>query len=187
MRSWKKGRLLKSIFDGRVTSRNRGVTASEQSATGPCLPLQPHATMDHDLRCEIISAYRQVLEQSSSSVESASKLPYPKDTISQAIYEEVHENPESTLRNYLEIAFAQLELFLPPQEYGTIQEFKCVFELAQQTASSGNPVDIIKSLQMLKETEGEEAVSIQESISEKMRFRLAQIQSAPFSILDAGL
>jgi len=187
MTSWKKGRLLKKVFDRRVISRNRGVWAPERPAGGPSLPLRFTAPMDRDLRYEIISAYGQVLEQCNSPVQNEARLPYPKETIRRAIYEEVHENPDNTVRSTLEIAFAQLESFLPPQEYGTLQAFKRAVELAQQTASSGNPVDIIRSLRLLKEIDGEKAVSIGERISRKMRSRLAQIRSTRSSAPDAGL
>lgn len=184
MRSWRKGQLLRKMFERKAMFR-KGCAAFTALPFGG-LSSHPLVTMDRERRGEIITAYAKVLEQCTSPVEDEARLPYPKETIRQAIYEELRDNPDGALRNYLEIAYAQLESFLPPQEYRTLQEFKDAAALAQQTASSGNPVDIIKSARILKEAKGDKAIMIQETISEKMRYRLAQIQSTRISAMDAG-
>lgn len=136
---------------------------------------------------QIISAYGKVLEECSSSVEPESSLPFPKPLIREAICRELAENPDTELRHHLEIAYAQLESFLPPEEFRILEEFKLASTLAHRMSRSGDPRDIIDSARILKLAQGEKAVRIQEKISNKMRKRLQQIQTAgmPFFSLSA--
>jgi hypothetical protein len=128
-------------------------------------------------RWEIISGYSLVLEKCSSSVEKESDLPFPKNLIRKAIYEELTENPDGELRSHLEIAFVQLESFLPPEEYKVVQDFELASRLAQEMAKSGNPRDIIASARILSQVPGDRAVRIQEIISREMQKRLEEIRS----------
>jgi hypothetical protein len=123
--------------------------------------------LGEDLRWEIISAYGHVLEKCSSPVEKEEDLPYSKELIRSAIYEELRENPDSEFRGHLEIAFAQLESFLSRDEYGVIEDFKQAVRIAMELAKSGDPMDIISSARILKHGKGEKALRIQEEISEK--------------------
>ncbi len=138
--------------------------------------LSPDSGTDAGSRWEIISAYINVLENCVSPVENESLLPFSKDVIRRAIYEELTVNPDSEFRGHLEIAFARLESFLPYDEFKVIREFKVVSSVALRMAGTGDPADILASARILKEAKGERAVKIQEKVSKRMRKRLAQIQ-----------
>ena len=132
-------------------------------------------------RRQIIAAYGRILKKYASSVERESILPYPKDLIRLAIHEELLENPETELANHLEIAFAQLEAFLPEPEYQILQQFKAAGKMAETLAQSGNPEGIIKSARVLRKVKGDRAVRIQEKISQKMWARLKEIRAIRIS------
>lgn len=179
MSSLKGKQLIRKILTGRTPGRiplplNVGIRPDTlQHETK-----QKTEPLDEDRRWEIISAYGHLLEKCSSPVEREEDLPYPKKVIRSAIYEELRENPDSEFRSHLEIAFAQLESFLPQTDYRVIEDFKYASKLALDLARSGDPVNVIASARILKQGKGERALRIQEKISEKMRERLAQIRSA---------
>ena len=139
--------------------------------------------MDGAMRWRVISSYGHTLERCSSPVEKESQLPYPKEVIRRAICQELFENPDPDLRGHLEVAYAQLESFVSPEEFQIIQDFKLASSLAHEIAKSGEPNDIIASARILKKAKGDSAVKITESISEKTRKRLEQIRSVGMSVL----
>lgn len=114
--------------------------------------------MNVDQRYEVISRYERVLDKTPSPVGREADLPYPKAVIRKAIYEELCENPDSEQRNFLEIAFVQLECFLPPEEFKVVYDFKRASSRAQELARSGKPKDIVASAGILSQVEGEKAV-----------------------------
>lgn len=131
---------------------------------------------DRNLRWKILSAYRRVLRSCSSTVEKESLLPFPKETIRGAIWAELLENPCGEYRGDLEVAFVQLESFVPDEEFRVIEEFKRASSIAQELAKTGDLGDLILSARILKNARGDKAVRIQERITEKMRKRQRQIQ-----------
>lgn len=167
-------RLLKKRKTRRALAETKNWKSFDMTIERPnafCSGIEP------ERRWQIISAYGRVLENCSSPIEEESSLPYPKELIRQAIYEELTENPLDELRSHLEIAFVQLESFLPHEEFRVMEEFKLAGKLAQEMANSGDPDAIIVCARILKHTKGETAVRIQEDISEKMRRRLKEIRS----------
>ncbi len=133
--------------------------------------------MSVDGRSEVISGYERFLEKYSAPVASEADLPYPKELIRKAICEELIENPDAEMRSYLEIAFAQLECFLSPEEFKIVHDFKRASVLAQKIAESGDPKDIVESAKILRKVKGEKAVKILEKISSKIRRRIAEIRA----------
>lgn len=154
---------ISTSISGELTNSNCNITCSKR--------------LDSKRRREIIAEYGRILKKHSSCIERETDLPFPKDLIRQAIYEELLENPENELTSHLEIAFAQLEAFLPDHEYHIMQQFKLTGNFAESLAKSGNPGDIIKSARCLKKVKGDHAVRIQERVSEKIQKRLQQIRS----------
>ena len=138
--------------------------------------------MGAEQRLEVISSYERLLEKYSAPVARETDLPYSKKLIRRAICEELIENPDSEMRSYLEIAFVQLECFLPPEEFEIVHDFKQASILAQEIAESGDPMDIMASAEILSKVKGEKAVKIHEKISKKIRRRIAEIRaiSLPF-------
>lgn len=177
MASWKRKGALKSMIEknnprGQRDSKRDGYKFDRRLRD----VLSPDSGTDAGSRWEIISAYINVLENCVSPVENESLLPFSKDVIRRAIYEELTVNPDSEFRGHLEIAFARLESFLPYDKFKVIREFKVVSSVALRMAGTGDPADILASARILKEAKGERAVKIQEKVSKRMRKRLAQIQ-----------
>ncbi|NLI82735.1 MAG: hypothetical protein GX443_13755 [Deltaproteobacteria bacterium] len=146
------------------------------------LPMPPYLAAksshhSHEARTDIIENYLAFLEQCSLSVAEESELPYPKQTIRDAIREEIQENPCCEMRNSLEIAYVQLETFLPPDEYRVLTGFQLACAITQEIAKSGSPADIIVSSRLLDREEGARAVQIQERLSERIRKRQKEISS----------
>jgi len=133
-------------------------------------------------RSDVISSYEQLLERYATPMARETDLPYPKALIRRAIYEELRENPDSEIRSYLEIAFVQLECFLPPEEFNVVHDFKRAGVLAQELAKSGDPRDVVASAAILRKVKGEKAVRILEKISRKIRRRVAQIRAVSFPV-----
>jgi len=125
----------------------------------------------------VISRYEQLLEKYSAPVAKEVDLPYPRELIRRAIREELSENPDFEMRSYLEIAFVQLECFLPPEEFNVVHDFKRASALAQELAKSGDPRDIVASAGILSKVKGDKAVRILEKISKKIRRRIAEIHA----------
>lgn len=132
---------------------------------------------DASCRAAILAAYEKILESHSTPLNRASALPFSKEAIREAIREELAENPENELRNHLEMAFVQLESFVPPDEYQLVEDFKQLSCAAQKMARSGDPKDVMESWKLVKQISGDQAVRIFENISEKMRRRLKEIRS----------
>lgn len=131
--------------------------------------------LSREQRWEIIDAYTRTLDKMRTSIGSEADLPYQKDLIRLAIYQELVENPDTDLNN-LEIAYVQLECFISHEEYMVIADFKDASRLAQEMAELGDPTSLIRSAMVMKQVKGDQAVSIQEKVSERMRERLVQIQ-----------
>jgi hypothetical protein len=129
-----------------------------------------------ECRTNILAAYEKVLESHTTPLNRASVLPFSKEAIREAIREELAENPLNEHRNHLELAFVQLESFVPIDEYELVEDFKQLSRTAQKMARSGNPRDIMESWALVKQASGDEAVRIFEAISEKMRRRLDEIR-----------
>jgi hypothetical protein len=135
---------------------------------------------DFERRCrerrKTISSYQELLEKWRAPVGPESVLPFPKNLIAAAIYQELLDNPTCDRRADLEIAYVQLESFTPDEEYWILSEFKNVDTLAQKLAVTGKPDNIFAAVRLLKKAKGDIAVMIQERISQKMRGRLKQIR-----------
>jgi hypothetical protein len=127
-------------------------------------------------RTKILAAYEKVLEAHMTPLNRASVLPFSKEAIREAIREELAENPHNEHRNHLEMAYVQLESFVPPDDYQLVEDFKQQSRTAQKMARSGNPRDIMESWELVKQTSGDRAVKIFETISEKMRRRLDEVR-----------
>jgi hypothetical protein len=178
MKKWKKYRPVPRIFRGDKLLRGfifSGADYTERNHS--TAPADGCCSMDSEFRWKVISSYGRVLERCSSPVERECQLPFPKDIIRRAICQELFQNVDPDLRNHLEVAYAQLESFVPPEEFEVIQDFKLASSLAQEIAKSGEPSDIIASARILKKAKGDKAVKIAETISEKTRRRLEMIRS----------
>lgn len=123
---------------------------------------------ERERRWEIILAYLRALEGMTDCVAVESDLPYSKEVIRRAILEELREGQNMDLWNYLEIAYVQLEAFIPYEEYRVIADFKYTSEIAMEMAFSGDPTSIIRSAQLIKRVKGDWAIRIQEKIYENM-------------------
>ena len=134
---------------------------------------------DYDLRrerrCELISAYLHLLEKMNEPIASETVLPASKEQIRCAIFHELTEQPGSDRRHHLEIAYVQLESFVPQDEYRVVADFKKASRLAEM-ADLGDPASVIRSARNMRNARGEHAVSVEEKISRKMRERFKQIQ-----------
>jgi hypothetical protein len=127
-------------------------------------------------RRKTIASYQELLEKWRASVGPESVLPFPKSLIAAAIYQELMDNPACDRRTELEIAYVQLESFIPDEEYCILSDFKNVATLAQELAATGEPDCIFAAVSLLEKPKGDIAVMIQESISQKMQGRLKQIR-----------
>jgi hypothetical protein len=127
-------------------------------------------------RRKTIASYQEFLKKSRAPVAPESVLPFPKNLIAAAIYQELVDNPTHDRRTDLEIAYVQLESFIADKEYWILSEFKNAGILAQELAATGDPNNIVAAVRLLKKTKGDIAVRIQERISRKMRGRLKQIR-----------
>jgi hypothetical protein len=127
-------------------------------------------------RSRIVCAYLQVVEHMSGPIAVDSELPCPKEQIGQAILRELANDPEGDLRLQLEIAYVLLESFIPYEEYRVIEDFKTASHCAEQIADMGDPTSILRSARIVRKAKGENAVSLQEKIYERMRKRQLQIQ-----------
>lgn len=131
-----------------------------------------------ETRWNIIEAYLRVLEQMSEPLAVESDLPFSKEEIRHAIFQELTKNPTSEWRQNLEIAFVQLESFIPYEEYRIVADFKNASLLAQELADMRDPTSIIRSASIMKRARGDRAVDIQEKISERMKRSMMLIQEA---------
>ena len=127
-------------------------------------------------RRKTIASYQKLLEKWRSPVGPESVLPLPKNLIAAAIYQEIMEYPSYDRRSELEIAYVQLESFIPDEEYRILSEFKNADKLALELAATGGPANVLAAVSLLKKAQGDSAVRIQRRISWKMRCRLKQIR-----------
>jgi hypothetical protein len=132
--------------------------------------------LNQEQRWEIISAYLGMLEKLNAPIGIESDLPYPKEQIRFAIFQELIENPSGELSYQLEIAYMQLEIFISSDDYKTLADFKNASREAQEMEDPGDPTSVIRLAGLLKNVKGDRAVKIQETISDKMRERLLQVQ-----------
>ncbi|MHC1742765.1 MAG: hypothetical protein AB9873_07005 [Syntrophobacteraceae bacterium] len=128
-------------------------------------------------RADILEAYEKLLESHVTPLNRVSALPFSKEAIREAIRDELAENPENELRNHLEMAFVQLESFVPLDDYQLVEDFKQMSCVAQRMARSGDPRDLMESWRLVKQLSGEKVVKIFETISDKMRRRLEEARS----------
>jgi hypothetical protein len=135
-----------------------------------------HRDLTHELRWRIVSAYLRVLEDMKGPIAVDTELPFPKELIGQAILQELADDPESDLRRQLEIAYVQLESFIPYEEYRVIEDFKNASLRAQRIADMGDPTSILRSARIMSKEKGESAVRFEEKIYEKMKARCVQIK-----------
>jgi hypothetical protein len=117
------------------------------------------------------------MDRCQSPVSREVDLPFPKHVIRRAIWNELSDNPDSEIRDQLEIAYSQLETFLPPEEYVVLRGFQFACTMTREITKSGKPQDIIASARLLNRCEGNRAVEIQERISQRMRRRREEIRS----------
>ncbi len=158
----------------------------------PVSPISPHPqselktpqsrAFDRDFerlcreRRKTIASYQELLEKWRAPVGPESVLPFPKNLIAAAIYQELLDNLTYDRRTDLEIAYVQIESFIPDGEYWILSEFKNAATLARKLAATGEPDKIVAAVRLLKKAKGDSAVRIQERISQKMRGRLKQIR-----------
>jgi hypothetical protein len=129
------------------------------------------------MRQQIITSYLNTLECLKSPIRSESELPFPKQDIQSAIVEELLLHPDSDLRGHLEVAYAEIESFIPVEEYELLQRFKETCSHAEQLAERGAPKDIVAGSRLMDRIPGEEAVGVLERTSKAMRERLEIIRS----------
>jgi hypothetical protein len=128
-------------------------------------------------RQRTIASYEALLKKWREPVGPESVLLFPKDLIAAAISQELMDNPTGDRRTDLEVAYVQLESFIPDQKYWIISEFKNACALAQELAATGRPDYIVAAARLLKKAKCDSAVQIQERILQKMQGRLEQIRS----------
>jgi hypothetical protein len=164
---------------GRAVLRTRSegpddlaLSANASDAGVPCKEL-----LKAENRQKIIVSYLKILDYLRGPIRSDSELPFSKRLIQRAIIEELFDNPDSEMRSYLEVGFAEIESFIPVEEYEFLQKFKETFSQAEELAERGTPNDIMASCQLLERISGERAVTVLERISQAMRERFNAIQS----------
>ena len=128
-------------------------------------------------RQRTIASYEELLEKWREPVGPESALPFPKGLIAAAIYQELMDNPTCDRRTDLEVAYVQLESFIPDEKYWILSEFENACALARELAATGQPDYIVAAVRLLKKAKGGSAIQIQERILQKMQGRLKQIKS----------
>lgn len=175
---FRKDRRQVNLAAGRRTCKSGRTAAGERVKIAGQQPGLFTGYIGMKRRREIIDAYSSILGSNPrSTLMNESHLPFPRELIQQSIFEELSENPDSMLRDHLEIAYAQLECFLPSEQYELVNGFTLAGRLAEEVAVSGRPEDILKSAEILKCARGDQAVEIQESVSARIHKRLLQIRS----------
>ena len=149
----------------------------EAFAGGPGAEIEhrafPHSTLEQ--RSRLIHAYFQVLDGMRGPIGVESELPFPKEQIGRAIFDELSDYPECDLRRRLEIAFVLLECFIPLEEYRVIEDFKTASFCAQRIFDTGNPASILRSARIMRKAKGDSAVRLLEKIYENIRKRQVEI------------
>jgi hypothetical protein len=159
---------------------HQGMDAAEGRPLGFSSPGEvsgAHELPGEARRQQIITSYLETLERLKSPIRSKSELPFAKHDIQRAIVEELLENPESDVRSCLEVAYAEIESFIPVEEYELLQRFKETFTLAEELAAGGAPKDIVASSRLVERISGEKAVGVLERISFAMRRQFRSIRS----------
>lgn len=156
-------------FFNRPEAFLKGPRSGDGEKTGAC----PDSTLEQ--RSRIICAYLEVLEDMRGPIGVDSELPCPKEQIGKAILRELAEVPEGDSRRRLEIAYVQLESFIPCEEYWVIEDFKSASHFAEQIADMGDPTSILRSAGIIRRVNGDSAVRLQEKIHEKMTERQLQV------------
>jgi hypothetical protein len=131
-----------------------------------------------EIRRQIICAYLRVLDEMKGPIGVDSDLPCSKDQVAEAILNELADDPECDLRRRLEMAYVQLESFIPYREYRVIEDFKDASQRAQTIADMGDPTSILRSARIMRRARGESAVRLEEKIYEKMSARRIQLLRA---------
>ena len=116
------------------------------------------------------------LDDMKGPIAADSDLPCSKERIGEAILQELADEPEYDLKRRLEIAYVQLESFIPYREYRVIEDFKDASLRAQSIPDMGDPTSILRSARIMKKAKGESAVRLQEKIYEKMNARRLQLR-----------
>jgi len=147
----------------------KGARAEDGEEYGCC----PDSTQEQ--RSRIICAYLQVLEEMRGPIGMDSELPCPKEQIREAIFRELADDPGGDLQHWLEIAYVQLESFIPCEEYRVIEDFKAVSRFVHQIADTGDPTSILRSAGIIRRVNGESAVRLQEKIHENMSKRHMEV------------
>lgn len=138
-----------------------------------------------DRRRQIVSEYLKILENMNQPIAMESELPFSKEQIGRAIFDELLDDPFQDSRHHLEIAYIQLENFISSEDYAVLTEFKNASRVAQEMEEVGDPASIIMSAQVMKGAKGESAVQIQERISENIRERRMQLREIGCSVCSA--
>jgi hypothetical protein len=162
---------------GVLRTRPEGSDRLESSSVGSDEGLPCKEPLKAEKRQGIIVSYLKILDYLRGPIRSESELPFSKHLIQRAIIEELVDNPDSEMRSHLEVGFAEIESFIPVEEYVFLQKYKDTFSQAEELAEGGTPNDIMASCQLLARISGERAVGVLERISQAMRERFNAIQS----------
>ncbi len=165
----KPGVFFRKVFQ--VTARKPRELSSFAKAPESERPSTP------ERRQEIITSYLNTLDCLKSPIRSESDLPFSREAIQTAIIEELVKNPETDLRGQLEIAYAEIESFIPVEEYELLRRFKESCSQVEQLAERGDPGDIVACSRLVDRNFGEKAVGVLERISRAMGEQLQTIRS----------
>ena len=125
-------------------------------------------------RQRTIASYEELLENWREPVGPESVLPFPKDLIAAVIYRELMDNPTCNRRTDLEVAYVQLESFIPDEKYWILSEFENACALARELAATGQPDYIVAAVRLLKKAKGDSAVGFRKEFFRKCRADLSK-------------
>ena len=80
--------------------------------------------MEEEKLIDVISAFADILENRELSVSRAADLPYPKETIAEAIREELSDPTLPWMADALVEALGELETFLSDDEYELVKGYE---------------------------------------------------------------
>lgn len=132
--------------------------------------------LNSEKRRQIISTYLNTLNALKHPIRNERELPYSKRLIEEAIIEELCDRPDSELRGQLEIGFAEIESFIPLEDFEMLQDFKEACSQAEALAQTGTPGDILASCRLVERSSGDRAVRVLERMSRAIRDRFNDIQ-----------
>jgi hypothetical protein len=98
----------------RKVMRVAGRSTVDRWSFGRATPSDRRSTAER--RQEIIASYLKVLDCLKSPIRSESELPFSREAIQRAIVEELVTNPGTDFRGHLEVAYAEVESFVPVEE-----------------------------------------------------------------------